>query len=425
MSNSRVIAAVTAALKQVLQTVGDAVVGGLDIRIGPPTAKIGEEETPRINLFLFRIQPNAARRNAHLPTRGGDGGTRARTEAAVDLHYILSFYGDSSTFVPEKLLGAVTIALEEVPALFASAVAAAVAAVEPDPADPSVAEALAKVRITPQTMTLDEYSKIWSVFFQVPYALSAVYSCSHVVLESQQNFGPAMPVVRRDFLAGPIAGFSLFSAGPDGSGEGPVLWGGPLHLTGKGLGRTGTGLAIDGKAVALDAGSLSNGAIDVTLAAPPFDPLAAGLHVAQAIAPQTSPTMPENLRRRTNAVAFALHPQIAVGAVAVDNPPANPRAGTIMIDFTPPVGEGQAVTLGLDSRIPAGPHGIVLDPPPIDPDNPPAFPLAQIEFRFDALPAGDYFVRGFVDGLASLPEIEADSNDPEFGLISGPLATVP
>jgi Pvc16 N-terminal domain len=425
MSNHRVIAAVTAALKQVLQTVAASVVGGVDIRLGPPTAKIGEETTPRINLFLFRISPNAAQRNARLPVRGSDGSRRRRAEAAVDLHYILSFYGDASAFVPEKLLGATTVALEEVPALFASAIASAVATVEPPVADPSVAAALARVRITPETLTLEEFSKIWSIFFQVPYALSAVYMCSHVVLESQEAYGEAIPIVLRDFLAGPVPGFSLLRAAADEAGTGPVLWGGPLHLAGKGLGKIGTGLSIDGTVMALEPDALSNGAIDIMLQSPPLDELAAGIHIVQAIAPKPTPATPENLRRRTNAVSFALHPTITPGAVAVDNPPADPRSGTITVAFSPAVHEGQAVTLTLDARNAEGLPKTVLDPAPIDPNNPPAFPLGEIVFPFDALPAGDYLVRAHIDGIASLPDVETDPNSADFGLISGPLATVP
>jgi hypothetical protein len=315
------------------------------------------------------------------------------------------------------LLGAVTVAFEEVPALFQSAIQAAIAAVEPVPPEPGIADALARVRVTPESIPLEEYSKIWSIFFQVPYALSAIYACHHVVLESQEGFGEAIPVVRTDILVGPISGFSLAWAGPSAAGAGPVLWGGPLHLAGKGLGRMGTSLSIDGKTMVLLPAALSNGAIELTLADPPFDALAAGIHVAQAIAPGGAP---EHLRRRTNAIPFALHPAIVPGAVAIDNPPTDPRSGTIKIGFTPQVRKGQVVTLTLDSRALGGPLGIVLDP-----EDPPAFPAAELVFPFDALKKGDYLVRAYVDGLASLPTLESDPNSPDYGLIAGPLVKVP
>jgi hypothetical protein len=425
MSSYRIIAAVTAAMKQVLQSAAASAVGGTDIRIGAPTAKLADETVPRINLFLFRISPNAGMRNAHLPVRSGTGNQRRRAEAAIDLHYILSFYGDAATYVPEKLLGAVTVAFEEVPALFQSAIQSAITAVEPVPPEPGVAEALGRVRITPESIPLEEYSKIWSIFFQVPYALSAIYACRHVVLESQEAFGDSIPIARADFSAGPISGFSLEWAGPSAAGAGPLLWGGALHLAGKGLGRIGTSLSIDGKILALAPEALSSGAIALTLAAPPLDPLAAGIHIAQAVAAPAAGGTPDHLRRRTNAIPFALHPTIVPGAVTITSPPADPRSGTIKVAFAPPVDEGQAVTLTLDSRAPGGPLGILLDPEPADPDNLPDFPLAEIAFPFDGVAAGDYLVRAHVDGLASLPALESDPNSADYGLIVGPLVTVP
>jgi uncharacterized protein DUF4255 len=410
MTSYRVIAAVTAALKQVLQTAAAPAVGNCDIRLGPPTAKIGEETTPRVNMFLFRISPNPAFRNDQLPVRGSDGHMRNAAQAVVDLHYVLSFYGDASKYEPEKLLGATTIALEEVPALFASAIASAVQAIDPN--DSSLSDALARVRFTRQQMSLEDFSKLWSVFFQVPYALSAVYVCSHVVLESQQAIGSAIPVTRTDFSAGPVAGFSLFWAAADQSGSGPVLWPGPLHLAGEGLGTVGTSLRIDDQIVPIDPDDLAAKAIKVTLATPEFAELAAGIHVAQAIAPPATPATPENLRRRSNAVSFAVHPKIVPGAVTPGAGP--PKAGTIKVDFTPKVAAGQSVTLTLDSRDPNDPRSIVLDPDPPDASG------ASLDFPFSGVPAGNYLVRAHVDGFASPPEVEADPNSPDFGLITGP-----
>lgn len=425
MSNYRIIAAVTAALKQVLQTVGSLAVAGCDIRLGPPTALIAEESASRINLFLFRISPNAAQRNAHLPERRADGGRRGRAEAAVDLHYILSFYGDAKTYVPDRLLGAVTIALEEKPALLESAITTAIATPEFEALDADAAEALARIRITPETLSLEDFSKIWSLFFQVPYALSVVYVCSHVVLESEQRLGEALPVVRRGIFAGPIFGFSLLWAGADGSGAGPILWGGPLYLAGKGLGRLGTALRIDGElAVPLDPGALSENAIRVTLdTALTGAELAAGIHVAQAVAPPPAPDTPVHLQRGSNAVPFALHPAIVPDAVAAGAGPL--FSGTIEVDFSPSVAAGQAVTLTLDQRDVANPRPVVLDPDIPDPVPPDFFPAPKLVFPFTELPKGDYLVRAHVDGLASLPEIETDPNSSNFGLIIGPKANIP
>ncbi|HEX8262343.1 MAG TPA: DUF4255 domain-containing protein [Allosphingosinicella sp.] len=412
MSDHRAIAAVTATLKAIIQEAASLAVGQSEVRLGAPVAKLNDGTAPTVNLFLFRTTPNAAMRNSHLPTRRSDGSARARAQTAVDLHYILTFYGDPAQFVPERLLGAVTLALEErpilTPAMIESALAAA-ADTLPLLKQADLPDAPSRVRIAPATVTLEEFTKIWSIFFQVPYGLSVAYVCSHVVIESDERFATVLPVIRPNVLAGPISGFALDWAGPDSGGPGPVAAGGGLFLAGKGLGRSGTTVDIDGAETPFD--SQSGSGIRLTLPAN----LKVGIHLAQAVAPPTSAATPPHLRRRSNTIPFALHPSISVGAVAHDD--AEPRTGTLEVGFSPPVEDGQRVTVTLDARALDGPLGIVLDP-----QAPGAFPAAQLSFPFEDVPAGLYLVRAHVDGFASLPELGTDASSSDFGLIVGPLA---
>jgi hypothetical protein len=413
MSDHRAIAAVTATLKAIIQEAASAAVGQSEVRLGAPVAKLNEGTTPTVNLFLFRTTPNAAMRNAHLPTRRADGSARARAQTALDLHYILTFYGSPAKFEPERLLGAVSLALEErpvmTPAMIESALAAA-AALEnlPTLEQADLPDASSRVKIAPATVSLEEFTKIWSIFFQVPYGLSAAYVCSHVVIESDERFADALPVARADVLAGPISGFALNWAGPDASGPGPVVAGGNLHLAGKGLARSGTTLTIDGADTPFE--MLSDSAIRAALGAN----FRVGVHLAQAVAPSPAAT---NLRRRSNTLPFALHPSISLPAAAVTHDGQDPRSGTLKVDFSPPVEEGQEVTLTLDARTVGGPPGIVLDP-----NIPGAFPAAQLVFPFADVPKGFYLVRGYVDGFATLPKLETNPASSKYGEIIGPEA---
>ena len=52
------------------------------------------------------------------------------------------------------------------------------------------------VRITPQPLTLDEMSKIWTGF-QAGYRLSLSYEVSVVLIESRRARNAALPVLRR------------------------------------------------------------------------------------------------------------------------------------------------------------------------------------------------------------------------------------
>ncbi|HEX8620591.1 MAG TPA: DUF4255 domain-containing protein [Allosphingosinicella sp.] len=414
MSDHRAIAAVTATLKAIIQEAASGAVSQSEVRLGAPTTALAEGTTPTVNLFLFRTTPNAAMRNVHLPTRRSDGSGRSRAQTAVDLHYILTFYGSAAKFEPERLLGAVSLALEErpvmTPAMIESALAAAALAENlPLLEQSDLAEAESRVRIAPATVTLEEFTKIWSIFFQVPYRISVAYVCSHVVVESDERFADVLPVARADVLAGPIAGFALSWAGPDSGGPGPVVAGGKLHLAGKGLGRSGTTLSLDGADTPFE--TLSDTAVRATLG----NGLKVGIHLAQAVAP--TPAAAPHLRRRSNTIPFALHPSISLPAGAVSHDNAEPRTGTIKVDFSPPVEADQDVTLTLDSRTVGGTLGVVLDP-----QLPGAFPAAQLVFPFAGLAKDRYLVRAHVDGFASLPELETDIASPQYGEIVGPEA---
>ncbi|MGD2114505.1 MAG: DUF4255 domain-containing protein, partial [Acidobacteriota bacterium] len=116
MSNFLGIATVTAALRRTLQEAVAADVPGATVTVRRPEAA-QPNPAPVVNLYLFQVTPNAAWRTADLPTRDARGRTVQRPRVALDLHYLLSFYGDESTLEPERLLGSVVRRLHEWPVL--------------------------------------------------------------------------------------------------------------------------------------------------------------------------------------------------------------------------------------------------------------------------------------------------------------------
>src|SRR5260370_39430318 len=105
MSNYPAIATVTAPLQNVLRTVIHAqpLWSGVDGSTARPDTLDSDVKTARVNIFLYQTTPNAALRNADLPTRRVDGQLVQRPQVALDLHYLLSFYGDEKTIEPQRL----------------------------------------------------------------------------------------------------------------------------------------------------------------------------------------------------------------------------------------------------------------------------------------------------------------------------------
>ena len=127
MSNFLAVATVTAVLQKLLEqdVVGD--VPGATVTTDRPDTKKAQT-APAINVFLYHVEPSPALRDADLPTRRPDGTLAQRARAAVDLHYLLTFYGNDAEFEPQRLLGATVRTFHARPIITRDLIAAVVAA---------------------------------------------------------------------------------------------------------------------------------------------------------------------------------------------------------------------------------------------------------------------------------------------------------
>ncbi|MGW7756643.1 DUF4255 domain-containing protein [Streptomyces violaceusniger] len=157
----------------------------------PPTEPPTE---PTINIFLYQVTPNASMRATDLPTRASDGTLLKRPAAAMDLHYLISAYGEESELVGQRLIGSVVRTLHEIPMLPKDVIEEA--ARRPYLAGSDLAESLQRVRFTPTQMDVDETSKLWGMLYQTPYVLSVCYQGSLVLIEGREQPVPAKPVER-------------------------------------------------------------------------------------------------------------------------------------------------------------------------------------------------------------------------------------
>ncbi len=210
MSNSLAIATVTAALAQIVWSAIQGAVTGSDVIIGRPENPPAGDALPRVRLYLYQVAPNATQRNADLPSRGSNGTLVKRPCAALELHYLLSFYGSETELQPQRMLGAVVRDLHARPLLTRQMVRDVIDAYSVL-AGSNLHEAVEHVRFNPLSLSLEEQSKLWSVFFQTPHAVSIAYQASVVLIESEETPQPPLPVLKRgdkdqgvDTLLGPF-----------------------------------------------------------------------------------------------------------------------------------------------------------------------------------------------------------------------------
>jgi Pvc16 N-terminal domain len=206
MSNDLAIATVTATLKHVLENAVTGRVQGTSttITVGQPDPKdAATSNDGRVNIFLYQVTHNSGWRNADLPTRRADGSVSQRPMLALDLHYILSFYGDKSKLLPERLMGLVMKTLNAQPFLTRKMIQETLATNEYSfLAESSLAEQPELVKLSPISLSLEELSKIWSIFFQTQYVLSTAYQGTVVLIESEDKPVIIPPVSDRSITVG-------------------------------------------------------------------------------------------------------------------------------------------------------------------------------------------------------------------------------
>jgi hypothetical protein len=201
MSNHLAIATVTAALgRRLKETITQDIGGGADVTFGRPKKQNdnGDVQDGVVNLFLYQVSPNPELRNDDLPTRAADGRLTLRPQVALDLHYILSFYGDESRLLPERMLGSVVRSLHAEPVLTRSVIERTRTDGDYDfVANADLDSAVETVRFVPESLSLEELSKLWSVFFEIPYALSVAYKASVVLITPDEAPRDVLPVTSR------------------------------------------------------------------------------------------------------------------------------------------------------------------------------------------------------------------------------------
>ena len=203
MSNFLAIATVTASLADLLRRAVQEDVPGAEVKIERPEDLENGLAQPTVNLYLFQTTLNGAFRCADLPTRNSEGQVVQRPQAALDLHYLLTFFGDENQLEPQRLLGSVVRTLHAHPVLTHNDIVGAIAAVTGGNPDhflnnSNLAEQTERVKFSPIVLNLEELSKLWSVFFQTAYRLSIAYQASVVLIEGKETPRAGLPVLERN-----------------------------------------------------------------------------------------------------------------------------------------------------------------------------------------------------------------------------------
>jgi len=193
MSNYLAIATVTATLNQLLNGIENDVVG-VTITNQPPDVVITDTPRDILNIFLYHITQSTAYRNLDQPARSSDGSLIKKPQLGLNLHYMITaIAAGNDDLKAHQILSSGMRILHENPVLTRDLIRQTIQNI-PSLSTSDLADQLEQIKITPQSISIEEITKLWSSFFQTNYRISATYEATIVILDSIYNSIQRLPV---------------------------------------------------------------------------------------------------------------------------------------------------------------------------------------------------------------------------------------
>jgi len=397
MSNALAIATVTTVLQDVLLNallrapVEERIDAAEVMTAYPGSEPLVSGGKPRVNVYLYHVAPNTSFR--HNDASG-------RTDrAALDLYYLLSFYGNEDACEPQRLLGLTARALAANAVLSRGVIDRTVrnvAAIRSSNKRFVVGSDLAKsielVNVTPAPLSMEEMAKIWSAFFQTKYTLSVAYQCSAVFIDSTAPAAPR-PVLMRNSEAipaqQPVIENVISAHGP----EARITAGSDAVVLGNDLLGQSTTLHVGNVEIQTFVDARPN---RIRFTVPPG--LRAGVQGIQ-VAHQflVGPSQTPHPGFESSPVGMVLSPVLTrLTRTAY----ANPRMVLVTAEFTPAIGKNQRATLLLRAGNSSSPPR-VFTAPARDHTSDPEETSTLVFPVTDEIVSGRYSASLLVDGAES------------------------
>ena len=362
-----------------------------------PLHKVRElhKEVNVVNLFLYRTEVNAAWRNLSAPAQGkpGEGGA---PPLALNLEYLVSAYGEGEReVVAHFFLGQAMRVLHDLGIVprkkFFDVLELA-----------GVHAQIERITVTPRSLSIDEISKLWSVF-QTQYRISAAYLVTVVLIESKVAAPAPLPVLTRGpedsgvlAIAGPAP--ALDAARP-ASGLAAVRLGEDLAVFGNHLDPGGITARVRHRLMeqsqSLTVTPVNASQLKVRIPAANSAAGVAKAWPAGIYSLSLEVTRPNQPKWSTNEVAFMLAPSITVSPKTLQ-PPAAKFEVTIVA--MPQVHASQTVVVIFDDvQVPPKPPAAPAN------DDAPSTVKADVPRPVEGFHLGFHRVRLRVDGIDSIP----------------------
>ncbi|MBD2440141.1 DUF4255 domain-containing protein [Nostoc sp. FACHB-110] len=420
MSNYLAIATVTATLQRTLQASVQVDVDGARVTTVRPDRLNNATPEAGVNIYLYDILLNPAWRTADLRQRHSEEKYTKRAKTGLDLYYLFSCYGNDVELEPHRLMGSIVRTLNSQSNITSEMIRETVAdSTFTFLADSNLAEQVEGISISSVDMDIEEISKIWSVFFQTPYALSIAYKASIVLIDSsdipkkplpvrnlQRHITPYQPAIAQIKVVEELSKLwqTQYSATP------LILANSTLLIQGSKLSANITQVRIGDMKITPQA--VTDKQITLDLSSVPIESLRAGIQTLQVLHPQQNVS--------SNVIPFLLRPTILDISVSNVHGRGNELRSaevTVVVNLT--IEKTQQVTLVLTELSLTQFTGYSFEQTKNRRNN-----ANSITFAIhDCLP-GNYLVRFIVDGAESLLTVDTNSDSPTFEQYTGPVLAI-
>lgn len=441
------IASVTHVIKDLLndglinQNVSEVLGTAIRVTSLPPGQLEAQNESinSQLNFFMFRVSPNLGWKNLGYPSKNGRGEITGNPPLALDLHYLLTAFGEDELH-SEILLGYGMQLLHENPVLGRELIQHSLTPASVD--DPNgrlpasllqlttsgLADQIEQIKISPDPINTEELSKLWSAF-QTKYRPCTAYKVTVVLIETTKSMVSALPVKERKVYTVPFRQPSIHKLLSQSTEADPlselrkILVNDILVLRGNQLKSPGVFIKISDLEIIPDENDVSDHQISLRLS-DSFG-LKAGIQGIQVIQPLRVGNPPEEREFKgasSNLQAFVLCPEIISSTVNTGVVSGDVfLSAEIEIELSPPVHPKQRVLLFLNQMDPDS----GTDPASYSFPLPSSFfendenPRNSLLFEIDGIRPANYLIRIQVDGATSplFTNTDGEFDSPQISIL--------
>ncbi len=419
MSNYLAIASVTATLQRILQMAIQQEVYGARVTTDRPNTKEGGLTETCLNIYLYMVQPNTAYRNSDSSIRRPKGDLVKRTQSALDLRYLFSFHGNETELEPQRMLGCVISTLQDIFTITPDMIRDTLA----DPTSgvlvgADLADQIEPIRISPIDISVEDMSKIWSVFFQTPYSLSAAYKGSIILIEGEAPGTRALPVRDRHPLVMPFSQIFIERIVAQTGKLDPILADSTLLILGRNLYDSNTRVRIGREEIPVQPTNNTEIIFPLSLVKP--EVLRFGAQSLQVVHPAPRLHLDGPYQGiESNLATFVLRPTIKSAQVSHVRVARNGTySAQVTLTLNLPVHKGQLVALILNEWSIQSPVAYIFKTSIRTEEQ------MEITIPVQKVKAGDYLVRVQVDGAESLLIYDTDTTSDTFSWYISPRITI-